>query len=249
MSSFVPEISNNIIYSNHGGFDLLGAANHNLTNAAPLTRSKGIGKILLDISTVTVTGTITITGDTVDRETGAVSIGDNEVIVITTPTTNSPLADGNGNPIHNITNAYLTSKWFTGSVTITMAGAGDVVASMYHVSYEQFNDEPNIVIDTIDINIQETSSSARLGVHTYTVEAYAPNRCDIKSITRTLTLDDIELTVAPVVNEYYRLRRGNLNYPLNGTTDGIFVECFMAGTTGPHANFGLKVWARILPEV
>jgi len=62
-------------------------------------------------------------------------------------------------------------------------------------------------------------------------------------------LDDMELTVAPVVDEFYRIRRGNLNYPLNGTTDGIFVECFMAGTTGPHANFGLKVWARILPEV
>jgi hypothetical protein len=187
-------------------------------------------------------GDIVVTGTTVDRDTGAETGADTDTLTIDSATTDNSDTDASGNTRHSFTGAYITSKWFKGSITISSADTAVTDMDTYQVSFEQWNDSPSYTLNTLDMNAKATNASAWMYVYLYTLEVTG-DKC-----TRLSTLD---LPAAEVsANKYYRLRRGALATTLNGSTDGIWIDVFPGPLASTYwEDINLKVWATIKTDV
>jgi hypothetical protein len=230
-------------YNVHGGIDSIDTA-HDLS-AGNLVTTVGTGKIMLVINAGgDLVGDITITGTTVDRDSGAETGADTDTLTIDSATTDNSDTDASGNIRHAFTGAYITSKWFKGIVTISSADTAVTDMDTYQVSFEQWNDSPSYTLTTLDMNAKATNSSAWMYAYLYTLEVTG-DKCDI---TRLSTLDLPAAEVA--ANKYYRLRRGGLATTLNGTTDGMWVDVFPGPLASAYwEDINLKVWATIKSDV
>jgi hypothetical protein len=230
-------------YNVHGGIDSIDTA-HDLS-AGNLVTTVGTGKVMLVINAGgDLVGDIVVTGTTVDRDTGAETGADTDTLTIDSATTDNSDTDASGNTRHSFTGAYITSKWFKGSITISSADTAVTDMDTYQVSFEQWNDSPSYTLNTLDMNAKATNASAWMYVYLYTLEVTG-DKCDI---TRLSTLD---LPAAEVsANKYYRLRRGALATTLNGSTDGIWVDVFPGPLASTYwEDINLKVWATIKADV
>ena len=233
----------------HGA--LLAIANQSgttLDNVTPITGNGGQSKLMINVGDVTTGGTITITGDTINRDTGAVTVADTEVITITTDSTDSSTTDLNGIDSWDFVDAYITSKWFYDDFTITTSVADLSLVDVYQTTYEQFNDKPYIIIDSIDANMFVNNTSGSFSGHFYAVKQTAINRADIIQMAQEVWQSG-GASAFPTANRFYRMRDGAILETLNCTTDGIFVTLFFGGAASYFEDVGLKVWARILPGV
>lgn len=227
----------------HGG--ILSLATGQPLDSIPtdLVVSQGIGKLLIVINAGSdVAGEITVTGTTVDRNTGATTGSDTDTITVDALTTDGSDTDGNGNTRHSFTGAYITSKWFTGSVTLSTADLTLTDVDVYHVSFEQFNDQLALTLTTFDVNMLATNNSAEFDTYLYTLEVTG-DKCDI---SRIASLNVGTNGVTTVADKYYRLRRGNLDTALVGTTDGIWVDVFYSNSPAYVEDVTIKVWAQII---
>ena len=223
--------------------DIHGALNSLGSSALPLAINKGIGKVFLNVTALGASGTVTITGTKIDRDTGVDTTAFVDTITVDSVTTDNSTTDANGNATHEFVNGYISNEWFVGTLTIAHGTATGITAEGFHVSFEQFNDEPNVVIDTYDINVFANNTNAAMAAHLYAIEKQVgTDKADITEIAECI------IDYTPVANTYQRLRKGNLAKSLNCTTDGIFTEQFYNGA-GLHEFVSTKVWARILPEV
>ena len=223
-----------------------------VNSGAPFVMTtKGSGKIIVVINAGgDMVGDITLTGTSVDRNTKAQTGSDTSVITLTGVTTDGSTTDANGNVVHIFTKAYITDKWFTGVVTITTADTAITDMDIFHVSFEQFNDAPNIVINTLDANIFVSGASAEFDCYLHTLHVTG-DEVDVHN--------EAELHVgtvggataqAALANKYFRLRQGNLNEALDGTTDGFWVDVQYKGTPIAVEDVTIKVWAtRTMPLI
>jgi hypothetical protein len=221
----------------HGGFQNIVTAD-TLDSVTPITFTTGLGKLVIVVNAgADTTGDITVTGTSVDRDSGAETGADTDTVSIDGVTTDASDTDADGNTRHSFTNAYITSKWFKGSVTLTTADVDLSDVDIYYISFEQWNDQPEIELDTLDITATATNASAWLYAYLYTV---VPDG-DTVAITRVASID---LPAAEVTaNRSYRLRRSNLGVTIDGATDGIFLDVHL----GPNSqtywdNINTKVW-------
>ena len=224
----------------HG--DLLSLDTGSALNSVPtdITVTTGTGKLMIVVNAGgDVAGEITVTGTTVDRETGAETGADTDTITVDAVTTDNSDTDADGNVRHSFTGAYITTKWFKGSVTLSTVDLALTDVDTYHVSFEQLNDRPRFTLDTFDINIFATNSSAWMYAYLYSIEV-TDDKCNI---TRVASL---ELPVAEVnAGLYYRLRRGNIGKALMGTTDGFWVDLLFGPFTQDYwEDVSVKVWTK-----
>lgn len=225
----------------HGALTPL-ATGHNLS-VGDLTltgaTAQGIGKIVIVVNAGSdFTGTITVTGTKVDRETGVETPSAIDTLTIDALSLDTSSVDTNGQDQHQLTGAYITTDWYTGTVVISSSDTTITDIDVWHCSFEQFNDSPTVNIETFDMNFLCTNSTlASLSARLYTVEVTG-DKVDIDYIA-----EYVEATF--VAGRYYRIRRGNLGISLNGTTDGIFLTAAYLGAPSKFADAGTKIWAMI----
>lgn len=226
----------------HGGLLALGTADPLDTVPTNITFTKGIGKILIVVNAGTdLVGGITVTGTTVDRETGAETGADTDDIVVNGLTVDSTTTDGNGNTVHGFSNAYITSKWFRGSVTISTADLTLTDVDTYHVSFEQVNDLPYYDIETFDANIYTTNVLAEFDAYLYSLNVKSNNRVTIKNIAELHVGTNGATALA---NQYWRLRRGNIGKAMRGSTDGLWADVFYSSSPAWVEDATIKVWCQ-----
>jgi hypothetical protein len=245
LSTYVDVKARNTTYDLHGAWDVL--ATGQPLDAVPtnIVVTVGTGKIVVVINAGSdLSGDITVTGTSVNRNTGAETAADTDTLTVDALTTDGSDTDADGNVRHSFTGAYITSKWFKGSVTLSTTNLTLTDVDVYQVAFEQFNDSPVINLKSFDMTALATNASAWMYAYLYTL-VVSGDKCNI---TRESSLD---LPTAEVsANKYYRLRRGNLTTVLNGTSDGIWVEMF----PGPLASvywedINVKVWAKVKSDV
>lgn len=230
----------------HGGLQSL-AISQPLSTGVPIIISKGTGKFFLSIDSGSdFDGTITITGDSVDRNTGAVTVGDTDIITIETLTTDDSSSDSNGNVKHIFTDGYISDKWFTGSVTLSTSSLSLTGIDVYHISFEQFNDAPNITLDTFDVNLYTTNVNAEFDAYLFDIHRTTGNKADIE-LEAELHLGADGQTA--ITDKYWRLRKGNINDSLNGLTDGVWVDLHYSNSPAYIEDVTMKVWGTRLQEV
>ena len=188
--------------------------------------TNGISKLIIVVNAGSdLVGNITVNGTSVNRDTGATTGADSETVVINGATTDNTGTDPGGYTQWDFTNAYITSKWWTGSPTLDYdAGAPLTITDLdvYSCSFHQFNDMPNIKVTGFDINALANHASAAIYAHLYSVKPTTGSFVDVVSES------DIELAAASVLSgRYYRLRRadtGGLPLDIDGTSEGIFAN-------------------------
>lgn len=201
--------------------------------------TKGIGKLIIVINAGSdLNGEITITGTSVDRNTGATIPADTDTITVDALTTDGTTTDSNGNTVHSFTGAYISSKWFTGTVTLSTADLTLTDVDVYHVSFEQVNDSENLVINTFDANIFTTNVNAEFDSYLYTLHVTG-DKCDIHNEADIHVGADGETAIA---NKYWRLRRGGINEALDGLTDGFWVDVHYANSPVYVEDVTVSVW-------
>ena len=209
------------------------------TPANDISISKGTGKILVVIVAGSdVTGDITVTGTSVDRDTGATTGSDTDTLTIDALTTDGSDTDANGNVRHSFTGAYITSKWFVGTVVLSSTTLNCTIYA-YHVSFEQFDDTADITLDTFDVNLLTTSVNAEFDAYLYAIEVTG-DKCNI---TREASLNIGAGGETALANKYWRLRRGNIGKSINGTTDGTWVDIHYSNSPAFVEDVSMKVWA------
>lgn len=237
MSTYESEAAKNAIQNVHGGFTNLASAQALNSGASPSVTA-GIGKLVIVVDSGSdFNGTIRLTGDTVDRETGAVTSGDTDDIAIDSLTTDSSTTSVHLNTIHGYTDAYISSKWFTGSVTISTSDV-DVTIDVWQCSFEQVNDSPQFVLDTFDISFLAGAGSPDLDAHLYSVDVTGSK----VNITAEATLE----VDGGTASKPYRLRKGDIGKVLSGSSDGFFVELFGNNSPSYIENVSMKVWAKVM---
>jgi hypothetical protein len=225
----------------HGGILALGTAGAIDAVPTTITVSKGIGKVLIVVNAGgDLVGNITITGESIDRNTGASTLGDTDVIPINGLTIDNSANDLNGNPMHAFENAYISSKWFTGSIVLSSSDLALTDVDTYHISFEQFNDSSDLTLDTFDANIYTTNASAEFDAYLYALVVDG-STC---TITREADLNVGTIGETAILNKYWRLRRGRIDKQLNGSKDGIWVDVHYSNSPAYVEDVTLKVWAR-----
>ena len=224
----------------HGG--LLSLATGQPLDSVPtdLVVTKGIGKLIAVVNAGSdLSGTITITGTSVDRNTGVTTASDTDTITVDALTTDSSTTDSNGNTVHVFTGAYISSKWFTGTVTLSTADLTLTDVDVYHVSFEQFNDQPDLVLNTFDVNLFTTNVAAEFDAYLHTLHVTG-SKCNVDNEASLHVGADGETAIA---NKYWRLRRGNIDEDLDGTTDGFWIDVHYTNSPVYVEDVTIKVWA------
>jgi hypothetical protein len=223
----------------NGGLDPL-TTGDTLGTGDDITVTNGTGKLVLVVNASTdAIGDITITGDSVNRDTGAVTVGDTDTITLAGNSTDNSTTDGNGNPVYEFVDAYITNKWFVGTVVLSTTEVALTDVDVYHISFEQFNDAPDIVLNTFDANIYATNANAEFDAYLFTLHKDAGNKCHIDNESALHLGTDGE---TPIASRHFRLRRGGIDEALDGTTDGFWVDAHYS-TPAYVEDVTIKVWA------
>jgi len=224
----------------NGGFQsLITSQALNTTGPADITVSKGTGKLIAVINAGTdVSGTINVYGDTVDRNTGAVTSADTDALTVDTLSTNSSTTDANSNIVHMYEDTYITSKWFTGTVVLSTPDLTLTDVDVYHCSFEQMNDKPSLVINTFDANLYTTNANAEFDAYLYTLHVTG-DKCNIHNEGN---LHIGAGGMVAIANKYWRLRQGNLAEALDGTSDGLWVDVHYSNSPAYVEDVTIKIW-------
>jgi len=225
----------------HGGLVTLATGQPLDSVPTNIVVSKGTGKMLIVVNAGSdLAGSITITGTSVDRNTGNTTASDTDSITVDAVTTDGSGSDGNGNPYHAFTGAYISSKWFTGSVTLSTANLTLTDVDVYHVSFEQWGDTPSFTLRTFDANILTTNVNAEFDSYLYSL-VVTGSKCDL---VREAEFHVGSLGETAIASRYWRLRRGNINKSMVGTKDGFWFDVFYS-TPAYVEDVTMKVWASV----
>jgi hypothetical protein len=227
----------------HGGLLSL-ATGQTLGPATPandVTVTKGTGKVLIVINAGSdLSGEFTVTGTSVDRNTGVTTPADTDTITVDSTTTDDSDTDGNGNTRHAFTGAYITSKWFVGTVVLSTSTLNLSDIDVYHVSFEQFGDTSRIRLKTFDANIFTTNVAAEFDAYIYSLVVIG-DKCNV---VREASLNVGTNGETAIANKYWRLRRGLIDKDLDGNKDGIWVDIHYSNSPAYVEDVTLKVWAK-----
>ncbi len=238
LSTYIDIKERQAVWNIHGGIISISTGNALDADPTDIDDTIGLGKIIIVINAGgDVTGEITVTGTTVDRDTGAETGADTDTITVDTLSTDNSGTDGGGNVTYAFVNAYMTTKWFKGAVTLSTVNLTLTDVDIYQCSFEQFNDLPNVVIDTFDTNQFANNTAANIYWHLYSVKPTGDKIVLAKEKSMELLAADVS------ANLYYRLRRGNLAISIDGTTQGFFVQCYPEPLANIYwEDINLKIW-------
>lgn len=195
----------------------------------------GVAKLLIVINAGSDTdGTITINGTSVDPDTGSETGSDTEDITISGVTTDSSTTDANSQTVYDFTNAYISSKLWTGNVTVSTTDVNLSDFDAYAISYEDFDENVDVFVEALEFNIRSNNASAWFSARLYELSF------TVGKVASFQVLDDGASNTAEIVrqasainaDEHYKLRRGNLNAVIDGTLGGVILEVFL----GPLAS-------------
>lgn len=242
LTTYIDKVARFSEQNHHGGLLSLATAQPLDSVPTDLVFTTGIGKFIVVVNAGSdYAGTITVTGTSVDRNTGSETGSDTETLTIDALTTDNSTTDAQSNVVHGFTGAYITSKWWRGSVTLSTTNLTLTDVDIYHVSFEQFNDQSDVELTTLDFNGYETNAAAWVYAYLYVVVPYSTNKVAIASAASISIVSG-----TATANRYYRLRRGNIGQALNGATDGVFLDVFFGPTNQTYwEDATIKVWADI----
>jgi len=225
----------------HGGLDPLDTGSPLDSVPTDIVVTKGIGKLVIVVNAgADFTGAITLTGDTVNRNTGVVTAGDTDSITVDMLTTDNSTTDASGHYIHDFDNAYISNKWFQGSVTLSTTNLTLTDVDTYHCSFEQNNDTPGLTINTLDANIYTTDANAEFDCYLFTLHKQVGT--SKINIDNEASLHVGTGGVTALANKYERLRVGNIDEALDGTTDGWWVDVHYDNSPVYVEDVTITVW-------
>lgn len=209
-----------------------------LNSTTPIVGDGGVSKVMAVVLAGTVTtGSYTITGTSIDRNTGVETASDTEIINIDGLSINNSTVDSNGNTVYDYTDAYVSFKWWKGTLTFSTTDLDLTEIRFAQISFEQFNDTPDIVIDTFDTTYITSNVSAEMDAYLYSVEVNG-NMLNVSVIA------DLHHETGLFADNSYRRRNGNIAKSLDGTTDGIFIDLYLNPENLTYfSSFTAKVWA------
>ncbi len=203
----------------------------------------GISRVMIVVIAGSDTaGTITLTGTSVDRDTGAETASDTDTLTIDGVSTDSSDTDAAGNIREGFVKAYISTKWFRGTVVLTTADVNLSDVDAYSITFDQFDGEPTVNLDAFDITFSQVTGGADFFAYLYTVVKTATTAY---TIARVASVGDVAANMA--IGEY-RFRRGALGVVVDGTTDGLFVTMF-PGTVNRFEDITVKIWAQFTRTV
>lgn len=245
LATYVDIKARNAVQNIHGNFFEIATAQPLDDTPTDLVFTNGIGKFVLIVNAGTdYAGTITVTGTSVNRDTGAETGADTEDIVIDALTTDASAADANGTIVHDLTGAYISSKWWKGSVTLSTADLTLTDVDVWGIAFEQLNDDPTAIVETIDMTLLCNNTAGWADLYFYIVNVTAP-KCNIGTVV------DMHVTTAEsTADRYYRLREGSLAASMDGSTDGGWAELALGPPQQAYwEDINLKVWFTVEAEV
>lgn len=241
ITGFDAEPSRTSVSHYHGDMEKI--ADAQALDAVPtdLVVTLGISKVLVVINAGSdVAGSILVTGTSVDRDTGAETGSDTDVLTVDTLSTDSSTTDANGNVVHEIVDGYLTTKWFTGTVTLSTTDLTLTDVDVYLITFEQWNDTPAFEVDTLDVTVTALNVAAEFDAYLFTVIPTG----DKVVISALASIHIGAVGSVAVADRGYRLRRGNLGQVMDGSKDGLFVSVMFANSPSYMEDMTLKVWCK-----
>lgn len=235
-SAYVDIKARNKVFNVNGNFANLVTAG-SVSSGSPQAAAVGTGKLVIVVNAGADTaGTLTVTGTKVDRDDGTETGSFADDLTIAGTTTDTTAADAAGNNVWGFENAYVTSAWFTGTVSISTTDLDLSDIDVYQVAFEQFNDGPDTTIETMDITAYANNASAWYYAHGYKISV-SGDTCTIAAII------NIEWPATKVTaNTPYRWRR-SAGVVVDGATDGIWGEHFFGPLASTYwEDINLKLW-------
>ncbi|MHA1972791.1 MAG: hypothetical protein ACTSW1_07355 [Candidatus Hodarchaeales archaeon] len=206
-----------------------------------VTGTKGIGRILFVVNSGSdLLGDLLIYGTKVDRNTGNRVVGFVGNISINGASFDNSFLDPQGNVVHNITNSYITEDWFFDGFSIASSNLNITDMDVYHISYEQFDDPETVLLKTFDVNVKVTNTGAWFYSYLYVIrtEGFGADIFPVSNLSISVS-DSFE-------DQYYRLRKDELNLELDGSRDGVWVALFFGPPAASYfEDFTMKIWAEI----
>lgn len=241
LSSYISEIGRGTAVSHLHG-DLLSVSTGQAINPTPTTYNVTVGHgklVFAIIAGSDVSGNIIVSGTTVNRKTGELTTTDQDVIPVDRLTTDSSTTPASpSRTLWDLKNAYITSKWFTGTVTISTTDLTITDMDTYSIAFEQFNDSGPVTLDTLDITLYEVNTAARFHAYLYSVDVTG-SKVDIQAQA------SLNMGTPAAANRYFRLRKTNINKLLDTTKDGIFISLWYNTPTSNIEDVTCKVWATV----
>jgi len=227
----------NSINNIHGGITMI-VEEKPLSISEYIDCAVGISKLMIALEDgADYQGTIRITGTRVDRNTGEVTVGFVEHLDVDGETSNTSGIDSLGYFVWGFHSAYITSNWFVGDVIISTEDVEVLHTSVFQVGFEQFNDSANITLDTFDATFDISSTLAEYSFHLYLVII----KDSSVDVVRAMSAVRESANINPLM---YRVRRSNLNIPINGTDSGIFIDANLGPLNQTYFDsLVIKLWA------
>lgn len=223
----------------HGIFHSLSTGDA-LDSGTDIVFTSGLSKLVFVLNAGSdFAGTITVTGTTVDRDTGAETGADTDDIVIDALSTDTSDTDAEGQPRYALSGSYITSKWFKGAVTISTANVTLTDVDSYQCAFEQWHDQGIVVLEAFDITGTATNTAAWLYAYLYAVMVTGSKMV----LTREASIEAPASGIS--ADTHYRYRRGSIGKTLDGSTDGCFVHLFFGPSSQTYwTDVNIKVWAK-----
>jgi len=219
-----------------GGLDKVVDAD-TLSTGNDIVASGGRSKLMFVVNAGTdVVGDLKITGTKVDRDTGVSTPGFEEIISIDSLSIDNSTTDTFGNIVHDFSNCYTSTEWFTNGFTISTTDLDISDIDIYNVAFNQFGDMEEVTIDALDLTAITTNANAEISGHAYTVRV-ANGKTTIE------TFANMELPAIDFNAGFYRFRNA-VNEVIDTRTDGVFVDInFMPFIQSYFENMSFILWA------
>lgn len=232
-------------WSLHGGFISLATGQPLDSTPTDISGTVGRGKLFIVVNAGSdYDGSITVTGTSVDRNSGAVTPDDTEIVIIDMLTTDDSDTDANGNPRYSFEDGYITGKWFTGAITLSTADLTLTDVDLYQVGFEQCNDEQYCELLTVDFSGITTNTAAWVDFYGYLVETPGAKCNIVRFVGGSIPSSEIS------ANELYRGRRGLLNQPFDGRSEGFWLDVFPGPLNQNYwEDINIKVWVEVTKTV
>lgn len=213
-----------------------------LNNSTPIVGEGGQSRVFAKVIAGTdLVGTMTITGTSVDRNTGVETEDDTEDIAINGLTVDTSSDDSNGNPVYGFENAYISAKWWRGTLTFSTTDLDISNIVFAQIGYEQFADSPNIQLTSFDTTYITANTNAVMDMYLYSVEV-------VGSTAKITKVAQHNQATGRNIGHYRHKR--TLTASLDGTTDGVFIDLFLKPDNLQYfSSFVTKVWAEITENI
>jgi len=210
-TAYLDTITRKAVLDMWGGTNTLSSV-ETIDPTTNLTLTSGTSKLLLAVvSGSDVVGEIKITG-TYRNRTSWELVNTTETITLDGLTTE--VVEG-----LEYTNAYLTSFWWTNTITIWTTNANINHLDVVQLAFDQVGEHQNYTIEELDVTFRKSNANGGVNSSFYSVED-GNNRVNV---TKLFTLETLE--GSGVGDAMYRQKRNNgILFNVNGSHSGFFVR-------------------------